>query len=813
MPRRDAYEEPTEYRGYTNPNVQSRSFKILQESLSYSEAHEEGIVLPSGNNPGETIVLKAYNEGKRRLEELAEINPRNFTPAGKSPYRNREPHERIEAMDEEMRLQEAMRRREQIPEPIMATSKRFETSPDRKPRAQVEIAGSSVLSPTKQQQQYLQHSRDYYQRQSPNPESRPEPQPTRPQVSIVHQSKPDQRTLFNVNYKFDEQNAIRQSSQGQVVQSNNRQKAVVTPQKSNDFIPRTQMVSSVAADLDLKLQEKPDRMIHPPKAQSPPVKVVQTQPAPEKVSVNGRVITVEAPPPSTLDVDSAKLQPGPTVKTPPMTPPPTQIAAQEETAQAPAEVKTAAETNSEETVSVESSQTVEVVQVEETPEVETVSEAVIVVEEVEQDATDGAVVAQIELDLSPADVAVEEVTESSEQVSIPTEVSVAQPKPTDVSSEQVTEVAQQSEPMAPSEIKPEQTTESVEVVAKDEPAPTAADEPEHVQAVVVSESATVVESSATESIVLPEANEVTDSSTLVIETSESVEIAIDSSEQQNVQDQVSINLQEDEVTVAVNDTVEVDVSGADSNTEAAISLDLSEAVEDQTDSAAVTLSLDEEPESTAAKQQRNQSPVKQPSPEKRISPEKRVSPVKQMSPEKKVSPEKKMQEKEKSASPVKQPSPVKQMSPEKKVSPEKSASPEKKVQEIEKSASPVKQPSPEKKVTQEKEKSASPVKQPSPEKKVAQEKEKSASPVKQPSPEKKVTQEKEKSASPVKQPSPEKKVAQEKEKSASPVKQLSPEKKVQGDNSSEKQDDRPAKVRIVDSQGGVAARLAKFKQK
>lgn len=38
----DPVEESTEYRGYTNPNVQSRSFKILQESLSYSEANEEG---------------------------------------------------------------------------------------------------------------------------------------------------------------------------------------------------------------------------------------------------------------------------------------------------------------------------------------------------------------------------------------------------------------------------------------------------------------------------------------------------------------------------------------------------------------------------------------------------------------------------------------------------------------------------------------------------------------------------------------------------------------------------------------------------
>jgi hypothetical protein len=42
-PRSEVDEESTVYRGYTNPNVQSRSFKILQESLNYSEA-------PQGNN-------------------------------------------------------------------------------------------------------------------------------------------------------------------------------------------------------------------------------------------------------------------------------------------------------------------------------------------------------------------------------------------------------------------------------------------------------------------------------------------------------------------------------------------------------------------------------------------------------------------------------------------------------------------------------------------------------------------------------------------------------------------------------------------
>ncbi|XP_069124605.1 PDZ and LIM domain protein 7-like [Argopecten irradians] len=33
-------EDSTDYRGYTNPNVQSRSFKILQDSLQYAEMQE-----------------------------------------------------------------------------------------------------------------------------------------------------------------------------------------------------------------------------------------------------------------------------------------------------------------------------------------------------------------------------------------------------------------------------------------------------------------------------------------------------------------------------------------------------------------------------------------------------------------------------------------------------------------------------------------------------------------------------------------------------------------------------------------------------
>lgn len=40
-PKSQVSEEPSMYKGYTNPNVQSRSFKILQESLNYSEAPAE----------------------------------------------------------------------------------------------------------------------------------------------------------------------------------------------------------------------------------------------------------------------------------------------------------------------------------------------------------------------------------------------------------------------------------------------------------------------------------------------------------------------------------------------------------------------------------------------------------------------------------------------------------------------------------------------------------------------------------------------------------------------------------------------------
>ena len=99
-------EESTEYRGYTNPNVQSRSFKIIQQSLSMEEA-DEGTFVPSGAIPGEMIVVRAYNEGKRRMEELSETHPRNFTSPGRSPYRARAQYYGVDDENEADMSQEA----------------------------------------------------------------------------------------------------------------------------------------------------------------------------------------------------------------------------------------------------------------------------------------------------------------------------------------------------------------------------------------------------------------------------------------------------------------------------------------------------------------------------------------------------------------------------------------------------------------------------------------------------------------------------------------------------------------------------------
>ncbi|XP_060552487.1 protein P200-like [Ruditapes philippinarum] len=242
--RTELVEEPTEYRGYTNPNVQSRSFKILQESLSYSEANEEGIVLPTGNTPGEGIVRMAYSEGRRRLEELSEINPRNFTEEGQSPYKVTE-HYNIK---EESLISEPDRSVQQDPNVTVVAAKTYDGSePRRRKRpTPVDIAQSSVLSPAAGQQQYLQQAKEHYQTKQEYTQQHHEKSAPQPQQVIVHQRRSPEKPLKLVNYQFDEQYShLRKES--------NRQKAVVSPQKSNDFIPATETVSSVAADLDLKI--------------------------------------------------------------------------------------------------------------------------------------------------------------------------------------------------------------------------------------------------------------------------------------------------------------------------------------------------------------------------------------------------------------------------------------------------------------------------------------------------------------------------------------------------------------------------------
>lgn len=116
-------EEPTEYRGYTNPNVQSRSFKIIQQSLSIEEA-DEGTFEPSGAIPGEMIVVRAYNEGKRRREELSETHPRNFIDQGMLPkYKGRAEYYGINDYDKSQKFRETGENN--VPCEI-ASAKRFE---------------------------------------------------------------------------------------------------------------------------------------------------------------------------------------------------------------------------------------------------------------------------------------------------------------------------------------------------------------------------------------------------------------------------------------------------------------------------------------------------------------------------------------------------------------------------------------------------------------------------------------------------------------------------------------------------------------
>ena len=139
--RSQMVEESTDYRGYTNPNVQSRSFKIIQQSLSVEEA-EEGTFEPSGSNPGEMIVVRAHNEGKKRMAELSETHPRNFTTTGMPGTRSYKGRAAYYGIDEFDDFDKAQKFRESgggkdAQESISA--KRFEgtqSTPRQRPKAQ-----------------------------------------------------------------------------------------------------------------------------------------------------------------------------------------------------------------------------------------------------------------------------------------------------------------------------------------------------------------------------------------------------------------------------------------------------------------------------------------------------------------------------------------------------------------------------------------------------------------------------------------------------------------------------------------------------
>ncbi|KAK3089822.1 hypothetical protein FSP39_006801 [Pinctada imbricata] len=64
-------EESTIYKGYTDPNVQSRSFKILQQSLNYSEAPPE----KSGSYVHRTTQISQSSMVTRHVQEQVHPSP------------------------------------------------------------------------------------------------------------------------------------------------------------------------------------------------------------------------------------------------------------------------------------------------------------------------------------------------------------------------------------------------------------------------------------------------------------------------------------------------------------------------------------------------------------------------------------------------------------------------------------------------------------------------------------------------------------------------------------------------------------------
>ena len=186
-------EESTEYRGYTNPNVQSRSFKIIQQSLSIEEA-EEGTFVPSGVIPGEMIVVRAYNEGKRRMAEMSETHPRNFASEGKpqhkSPNRNLKQYYGIE--DDERMFEKYQEPEEGITTPSTVVSAKNFQGVESAPRKRPPVEKSTVQPQYKLVTDGVQVTDSIL---SPNIQSRP----------IVVTNTVNNRPLKMVNYNLPEQ--------------------------------------------------------------------------------------------------------------------------------------------------------------------------------------------------------------------------------------------------------------------------------------------------------------------------------------------------------------------------------------------------------------------------------------------------------------------------------------------------------------------------------------------------------------------------------------------------------------------------------
>ena len=157
------------------------------------EEADEGTFVPVGANPGEMIVVRAFNEGKRRMAELSETHPRNFSGAGKaqqkSPYRNIAQYYGIE--------DDATSERSEEPKPeitaprAVASAKNFQGTqsvPQNKPQ---------VEKPNTQPQYKIVTEGVHVTGSilSPNAQSRP----------IVVKNTINQRPLKMVNYNLPEQ--------------------------------------------------------------------------------------------------------------------------------------------------------------------------------------------------------------------------------------------------------------------------------------------------------------------------------------------------------------------------------------------------------------------------------------------------------------------------------------------------------------------------------------------------------------------------------------------------------------------------------